>query len=406
MVKKSVETVKPMVSIMEDLPRSVSLDDITKISNRATAMLEEIRDKMLAPSPRKLPPTFSLAQIAELCQMDKSQAKYIAANKGDEVPSGKIVGNNYKREFTLAEAQQWVKKYSPFGQRPPGAKGKIGAVGNFKGGVTKTTTAKTLSQGLSLRGRKVLEVDLDPQSSLTALNGILSSTEIGEDNTVIPFMFGSASSLDYAIRPTYWDGVDLIPACSALFNAELFLPAKQVKDPSFEFWAVLTKGLQPLLDRYDVIIIDTPPALSYMTINAFMAADFLIVPTPPNALDFASSTEFWSLFADLTMGMRQTVPSLSEKHYDFIDVVLTKTDQQPATNIVREWIRKTYGDLVLPTEIPVTAVAQTAAAVFGTAYDTSTYSGSSKTYLRAREAYDNLNEVVDRQLMALWSSGK
>jgi chromosome partitioning protein len=406
MAKSSAQKpIKPMVSVMEDLPRSISLDDITDISSRATAMLEAIREKMLAPHPAKKAPVYSLAQVAELCRMERTQAKYIAA-KGGDIPSGKIVGNNYKREFTLNEAQQWVRELGPFGARPAGAKGKILAVGNFKGGVTKTTSTMTLAQGLSLRGRRVLLLDLDPQASLTALNGILADSEVNEDDTVMPLIYGNETSLEYAIRPTYWGGIDLIPSSSQLFNAEFFLPTKQVKFPSFEFWNVLLMGLQPLMDKYDVVIIDTPPALSYMTINAFMAADVLIVPTPPNALDFASSTQFWSLFSDLTFSMRNKAPSLASKRYDFIDVLLAKTDHtQAATNVVREWIRKTYGDLVLPTEIPITAVAQSAAAEFGTVYDISSYSGSNKTYQRAREAYDSFTELVDRQLMAVWSKG-
>ncbi|MFD2274836.1 ParA family protein [Undibacterium arcticum] len=56
-------------------------------------------------------------------------------------------------------------------------------------------------------------------------------------------------------------------------------------------------------DDYDIIVIDTPPSLSYVTINAFMAADALIVPLPPNALDFASSAQFWSLFSDLASNL-------------------------------------------------------------------------------------------------------
>jgi chromosome partitioning protein len=215
-------------------------------------------------------------------------------------------------------------------------------------------------------------------------------------------IYGETDSLEYAVQSTYWDGIDLIPASAALFGAEFFLPFKQSKEKNFQFWNVLNSGLKSLLDKYDVVIIDTPPALSYLTINAFMAADGLIVPTPPSALDYASSTQFWSLFSDLSQSMQEVAPQL-DKSFDFINVLLAKVDQsQAATPIVRDWINKTYESLVLPVEIPTTAVTQSAAAEFGTVYDISKYQGSLKTYQRAREAYDRLAEIVDQQIVTLW----
>ncbi|MFP3648860.1 ParA family protein, partial [Paraburkholderia sp. SIMBA_054] len=78
----------------------------------------------------------------------------------------------------------------PFAKRPAGVKGKKIAIGNFKGGVSKTTTAMTLAQGLSLFGRRVLLVDLDPQASLSALNGILADSEVSDEQTVLPLIYG------------------------------------------------------------------------------------------------------------------------------------------------------------------------------------------------------------------------
>jgi chromosome partitioning protein len=150
------------------------------------------------------------------------------------------------------------------------------------------------------------------------------------------------------------------------------------------------------------VVIDTPPALSYVTINAFMAADGLIVPTPPSALDYASSTQFWSLFTDLARSMKAIVPDL-DKHFDFIHVLLAKVDSsQAATYAVREWINRTYERLVLPIEIPTTTVTSSASTEFGTVYDISKYDGSTKTYQRAREAYDRLAEMIDQEIFALW----
>jgi len=135
-----------------------------------------------------------------------------------------------------------------------------------------------------------------------------------------------------------------------------------------------------------------------------MAADGLIVPTPPSALDYASSTQFWSLFTDLAKSMKSIVPDL-KKHFDFIHVLLAKVDSsQSATYAVREWINRTYERHVLPIEIPTTTVTSSASTEFGTVYDISKYDGSTKTYQRAREAYDRLAEMIDQEIFALWGA--
>jgi chromosome partitioning protein len=401
-----VRAEKPIVSIrpqVKHVPKRMPLSAIKAIADNASGMLVDVRESMLAPHPRKSPPVFTTAQVGMLCRIDRQRANYFLRAES-ELPQGTLHGSGRSREFSLAEARVWIDKVAPFTKRPAGVKGKKIAIGNFKGGVSKTTTAMTLAQGLSLFGRRVLIIDLDPQASLSALNGILADSEVSDEQTVLPLIYGDAANLEYAVQPTYWDGIDLIPASAALFGAEFFLPFKQSKDSSFQFWNVLNKGMESLLDTYDVVIIDTPPALSYMTINAFMAADGLIVPTPPSALDYASSTQFWSLLSDLSESMKQVAPHL-DKSFDFIHVLLAKVDHsQAATHIVREWINKTYEGLVLPVEIPTTTVTQSAAAEFGTVYDISKYEGSLKTYQRAREAYDRLAELIDQELVALWQS--
>ncbi|MEM5439444.1 ParA family protein [Paraburkholderia diazotrophica] len=392
---------KPQMSIkLKHAPKPMPLSAIKAIAENASGMLVDVRESMLAPHPRKNPPVFTTAQVGDLCRIDRQRMHYLSRTEAD-LPQGTL-RHSRSREFTLSEARVWIDRIGPYSKRPAGVMGKKIAIGNFKGGVSKTTTAMTLAQGLSLFGRRVLLVDLDPQASLSALHGILADSEVSDEQTVLPLIYGDEEDLQYAVQPTYWDGVDLVPASAALFGAEFFLPFKQSKDQSFQFWNVMNKGLEPLLSDYDVVIIDTPPALSYLTINAFMAADGLIVPTPPSALDYASSTQFWNLFSDLSESMQQVAPELV-KSFDFIHVLLTKVDQsQAATPIVRDWINKTYEGLVLPIEIPTTAVTQTAAAEFGTVYDISRYQGSLKTYQRAREAYDRFAEIVDQQLVALW----
>ena len=380
-------------------PRPIPLDGIRDQADRAVAMMGEIRTAMLAPTARKAPPVFNLSQLAAMLGIEKGSLSH-RLSRGD-LPTGRLNDAGSRREFSLAEARTWIREYRKEWLRPAGGEAVTIAIGNFKGGVTKTTTAVTLAQGLTLLGHKVLVIDTDPQGSLTTLFGILPDTEVEEDDTILPLAMGSETSIRYAIRPTYWDGIDLVAAAPMLFGAEFALPARQTQEPGFEFWRVLDLGIDDVRGDYDVIVIDTPPSLSYTTINAFMASNGIIMPLPPNALDFASASQVWSLFADLTSELL-TKRGLT-KEFDFIHVLLARVDSaDAASNIVRQWIGQTYAEKVLPVEIPKTAVAATTSAEFGTVYDIARYDGSAKTFKRARDAYDTFVSHIERSVWSVW----
>lgn len=376
-----------------------SLVDIEQQAARVAAMMEQIRVAMLPPTASKSAPPLSAAQLAQLCSVEKSKITY-RTSRGD-LPHGTMHGN--RREWTMAEAQKWARDFRASHMRPQGAAGVTITVANFKGGVAKTTTAVTLAQGLSMRGHRVLVLDLDPQGSATTLFGVLPDAEVEAEHTAMLLFSGEHDDLGYAIRPSYWPGIDIVCAAPLLFGAEFALPARQTRDPGFEFWRVLDRGLDTARDLYDIIVIDTPPALSYVTINALMAADGVLMPLPPNALDFASSSQFWDLFSDLC---NQLIRSRGqEKSFEFIDVLLSRVESgDAASGVVRQWILEAYADKVLPIEIPKTAIAATASAEFGTVYDMTRSSVNAKTFTRARDAYDRMCELIEQQIEAVWAN--
>jgi chromosome partitioning protein len=310
------------------------------------------------------------------------------------------MGAGRSKEFTLQEALTWIRATKERPRRPEGKRGRIVTVANFKGGVAKTTTAVSAAQALTLLGRRVLVIDCDPQGTTTQLCGWAPDAEISDDQTLLPLIYGDQQTLHYAVQETYWHNLDLIPASSSLFDAEFEIPAKVLNDSTFEFWEIVRKGLMPLTDEYDAIVIDTPPALSYLTINALLASDAILLPCPPEALDFASSTQFWHLFADIA---KKLPGVLEQKRFDFVNVILTKAKSDDVSRVVRGWLKKAYGDRVLPFEIPESTVPKGASAQLSTVYDLSKPDGSTAAYNRFKEPLDRLAEHLDAQFARAWN---
>jgi chromosome partitioning protein len=233
----------------------VSLEDLIAASSRVAAVIESVRGTMLAPDARKTPPTFTTNQIAAVCGLQKAQMDY-RLKKGD-LPVGQTE-SGHRRKFSLEDTRTWARAERSKMMRPKDAEAVTIAVANFKGGVTKTTTAVTLAQGLSLRGHNVLVIDTDPQGSMTTLFGLLPDVDVTDEQTILNLCLGSELSIDYAITPTYWSGIDIVPANLALYSAEFALPSRQKTEGSFEFWNVLNNGIDTARTKYDVIILTRP----------------------------------------------------------------------------------------------------------------------------------------------------
>lgn len=386
------------VTRLPEAEEEVSVDDLVELSNQAGDVLDKIRDAMLEPYPRKKAPSFTSATLAGLCGIDKPRVKYLTG-KG-ELPVGTSSGAGRAKFFTLEETITWVKATSKRPARPDGARARVIAIANFKGGVTKTTTAVSVAQGLTLLGRKVLIIDCDPQGSSTQLCGYAPETEVTDDSTLLPLFYGEESDVRYAIRDTYWHNLDLIPARIALSDVEFEVPARLLSDRKFEFWDILNKGLRPVLRDYDVVIVDTPPALSQLTTNALVAADSILLPCPPEGMDFASSTQFWRLFSEVA----RRLPNVkTDKRYDFVKVVMTKVKSTELSRVVQGWLHKAYGTKVLPILLPESGIQVSAAAMLSTIYDVSKSDVNSASYARIRQPFDQLTEYLDSQLVRAWT---
>ena len=146
--------------------------------------------------------------------------------------------------------------------------GRTIAIANQKGGVGKTTTAINLSACLAEAGQRVLTIDFDPQGNATTGLG-LEKEQI--EDTVYELLLGDGTLEDCLMRDVQ-ENLDVLPSDSNLAGAEIELLDVENKE------SVLNGYLETIRDQYDFIIIDCPPSLSLLTINALVAADTVLVP--------------------------------------------------------------------------------------------------------------------------------
>lgn len=146
--------------------------------------------------------------------------------------------------------------------------GKVISIANQKGGVGKTTTAINLAASLAAVEHPTLVIDIDPQSNTTSGLGIDSKTV---SNSVYEMMIGSAD-IDETIRKTELDFLDLVPAHINLVGAEIEMIDREERE------RILKKAIEGVREKYDFVIIDCPPSLGLLTINALTASDSIVIP--------------------------------------------------------------------------------------------------------------------------------
>jgi len=208
------------------------------------------------------------------------------------------------------------------------------AIANQKGGVGKTTTAINLSAGLAMSGKKVLLIDLDPQanSSIAFLNpdpSGQSAYEMLTEQELVP---------EEVIRHTRVEGLDLIASRINLAKIESKLLGE------FDAPFRLKDRIAPLVGRYEFIVIDTPPTLGLITVNALVASDYVIVPIQPSYFALEGTDDL--------LDTVEKVRARPNPKLEVLGVLITLHDRR--TTLARdilEQIRRVFGEKVFSTVI-------------------------------------------------------
>ena len=213
--------------------------------------------------------------------------------------------------------------------------GKIVAIANQKGGVAKTTTSVNLSACLAVQGKKVLLVDIDPQGNATSGLGIDKNSL----NYCIYDVLINGLPIDSVLCKTDIEGLDIVPATIQLAGAEIELVtaiSREIK---------MKKAIHAIRDRFDYVIIDCPPSLGLLTVNALSAADSILIPI---------QCEFYALEG---LGQLMNTVDLIRKHLNpelaIEGVLMTMFDARTNLSIqVVEEVKGYFKNKVYSTIIP------------------------------------------------------
>jgi len=392
------------------LTTSVTLDQIQDIEDKSIDIINKLQQSLFSPeSEKQLHLRFSMSETAEMIGRTpqsirdaEKKALKEAEDKGTPVlfPVPEKSENNRRLGYTLEQVNQLRAHFGTLPYRGEHDEPIILAVANFKGGVSKTTTSCHLAQGFALKGYRVCFIDTDPQGSGTALFGKNPDLNVEEHQTLVPYLRGDEQSLHYAVQPTYFDGVSLIPANLFLYSAEQELVAFIQEDTSA--FDRLLHGIQSIQDDFDIIIIDPPPALGMISLSALRAANALLVPVPPSTVDFASTAHFFTMLREETAMMRKHGFDVT---YKFLKVVATKVhENKSAHESVMEMMRNLYGEAMLRGVLKDSAEIDNASARLMTVYELAEPVTSRETHNRCKAYLNAVCNELEVLIRTTWPS--
>jgi chromosome partitioning protein len=346
-----------------------AIDKLEGILASSENFLQKMHELGAEPNLRKvLQRVFSPGEAAEMVGRDRTTLARAEAEIGMPPPV-RNPGNNRRVGYSLEQIQAFRKHFGTLPWRDPATDPPLViACQNFKGGVGKSTTCVNFAHYLALKGYRVLVIDTDSQATTTSMFGYLPDAEITDVDTMLPYLDGEEKTLAYAIRKTYFPNLDFIPACLALYEAELSIVMRisrqQSRDQAVAFFNELRYGIQTISDDYDVILVDSPPALGMISINVLLAADALLVPSAARMFDFSSTVQFFRMIHNY---IGQIDPT---KTYRWISVLTTLFDRRyESQKQFFEVMRACFGDSVFQRVFFHSSAVINAAAQFTTPYE-------------------------------------
>jgi len=387
----------------------IRIDELVAEHARAlSARLQAHRAQLFAPDAQKTMRRFTSGEAAKLLGVNDAYLRKLhLEGRGPSPEIGKGGRRSYSTEDIWA-----LREMLEAGAKTPGAylpgrrEGdhlQVIAVTNFKGGSAKTTTAAHLAQKLALDGFRVLAIDLDPQASLSALHGVQPELDLSQGGTLYDAIrYDDPRPLSEVIRRTYVAGLDLIPGNLELMEFEHDTPRILARGGAAgaPFFTRIGEALGQVERDYDLVILDCPPQLGFLTLSALSAATAVLVTIHPQMLDMMSMCQFLLMTSELLGVVAEAGGNMS---YDWLRYLVTRYEpgDGPQSQMVA-FMRALFGDHVLAAEaLKSTAIAD-AGMTKQTLYEVEKSGFTRATYERAIESLDAVNGEIEGLIRQAW----
>ncbi|TIP18424.1 plasmid partitioning protein RepA [Mesorhizobium sp.] len=383
---------------------------ILKQGAALSSRLEKHRLDNFPPDAVKTLRQFQLSEVASYLGISPGYLKNLSLSGKGPQPTVTPTGRRSYTAEQMLEMRHYLDQkgrsdsriYVP--HRKDGEHLQIVAVVNFKGGSGKTTTTAHLAQHLALTGHRVLAIDLDPQASLTALHGI--QPELDQ----FPSLYEAIrydehkKPIGALIRKTNFPGLDIIPANLELqefeYDTPLILAEKGTRDMGRLFFTRLDAALSEVGDKFDVVVLDCPPQLGYLTLTALSSATAVLVTVHPQMLDVMSMCQFLLMLGEILDPIKRGGGNMS---LDWMRYLVTRYEpgDVPQSQMVH-FMRALFGDFVLKNEMVKSTAISDAGITKQTLYEVERGQLTRSTYDRALESLHSVNGEVISLIHRAW----